>query len=221
MVLSWFYGVVYRRYEFDCPIHEVAMQIKLIPAASLFLGSYFPLALILVTQDVPNEEWRRSICKSLQFWRSCNIPRVAHPVVVYSFIATSAASLVFFLWLLRHLNGATEMTIKESKSIPNDLINYAFPYIVSFMGVELDSTGKLIGFGLFMVWLFVITYRSGQILMNPLLLAAGWQLYEIQADIEGNRRTLRALSREHVVPGRTLKSCLVQGIYVLKATKNE
>lgn len=107
------------------------------------------------------------------------------------------------------------MKVEECKTIPNDLINYVFPYIVSFMGVELGSTGKLLGFGLFMVWLFLISYRSGQILMNPLLLAVGWQLYEIQADIEGNKRSLRALSREIVVPGQRLRSCLVQGIYVL------
>lgn len=195
------------------------MQIKLIPAALLFLGSYFPLALILAVQDVPNGDWDRPICRSMQFWRFCEIPQVAHPAMAYTFVTVSGLSLIFFLWLLRHLNGSTEMVIKESKSIPNDLINYAFPYIVSFMGVELGSIGKVIGFILFMIWLFIITHRSGQILMNPLLLAAGWQLYEIQADIEGNHRTLRALSRDRVVAEQTLKSCLVQGIYVLKADK--
>ncbi|MFL9867996.1 hypothetical protein PQR67_27800 [Paraburkholderia fungorum] len=191
------------------------MQIKLVPAVLLFLGSYFPLALILAVQDLPNEVWANPLCKSLQFWQACGIPHLAHPVIAYTFIGISGVSLIFFLWLLRHLHSSTEMKIEESKPIPNDLINYAFPYIVSFMGVELGSTGKVVGFGLFMIWLFLITYRSGQILMNPLLLAAGWQLYEIQANIEGNRRTLRALSRDNVVPDLTLKSCLVQGIYVL------
>ena len=55
--------------------------------------------------------------------------------------------------------------------------------------------------------------------MNPLLLAIGWQLYEIRADIEGNKRNLRVLSRSTVVPRQTLKSCLVQGIYVLHGQK--
>jgi len=198
------------------------MQIKLIPAVLLFLGSYFPLALILAVQDVAGEGWERPVCRSATFWQECGIPDLAHPLLAFVFIAITGISLVFFFWLLRHLHGSTEMLIKESKSIPNDLINYVFPYIVSFMGVDLGSAGKVIGFGLFMLWLFVITYRSGQILMNPLLLAAGWQLYEVQADIEGNRRMLRALSRENVVPTQTLKSCLVQGIYILsKANKND
>ena len=127
-------------------------------------------------------------------------------------------SLVFFLWLLKHLRGTTEMTIEESRTIPNDLINYVFPYIVSFMGVELGGTGKVLGFGLFMLWMFLISYRSGQILMNPLLLAVGWQLYEVKASIEGKKRSLRALSRDNVLPNQTLSSCLVQGIYVLSRT---
>lgn len=191
------------------------MQIKLIPAALLFLGSYFPLAVILAVQDVKAEFWARPLCRAPQFWLQCELPGLANSGLAYTLMAICALSLVFFLWVLRHFRGTTEMTIEECKAIPNDLINYVFPYIVSFMGVELGSTGKVLGFGLFLVWLFLISYRSGQILMNPLLLAVGWQLYEIQADIEGNKRSLRALSRDTVVPRQKLRSCLVQGIYVL------
>jgi hypothetical protein len=191
------------------------MQIKLIPAVLLFIASYFPLALILAVQDVKAEFWERPLCREAQFWSKCEMPSLANPLLAYTSIAACIVSLVFFLWVLRHFQGTTEMTIEESKAVPNDLINYVFPYIVSFMGVELGSMGKVLGFGLFLVWLFLISYRSGQILMNPLLLAVGWQLYEIQADIEGNKRSLRALSRDIVVPGQKLRSCLVQGLYVL------
>lgn len=191
------------------------MQIKLLPAALLFLGSYFPLALILAVQDIKSEFWALPICSAPKFWIECRLPDFGSPGLVWVFLAVTFFSLVFFLWLLKHLRGTTEMTIEESRTIPNDLINYVFPYIVSFMGVELGDTGKVLGFGLFMLWMFLISYRSGQILMNPLLLAVGWQLYEVKASIEGNKRSLRALSRENVLPYQTLSSCLVQGIYVL------
>jgi len=191
------------------------MQIKLIPAALLFIASYFPLALILTVQDIKVEFWDVPFCKKMKFWQHCEMPQLAHPGLAIGSVLVCMLSLMFFLWVLRHFRGATEMKIEECKPVPNDLINYVFPYIVSFMGVELGSTGKVVGFGLFMVWLFLISYRSGQILMNPLLLAVGWQLYEIRADIEGNKRSLRALSQDIVVPGQQLRSCLVQGIYVL------
>lgn len=191
------------------------MQIHLFPAILLFLGSYLPLALILAVQDIKPEFWALPLCKTLKFWTGCRFPDFGNADLVWVFLGITFLSLVFFLWLLKHLRGSTEMTIEESRTIPNDLINYVFPYIVSFMGVELSETGKVLGFGLFMLWMFLISYRSGQILMNPLLLAVGWQLYEVNASIEGKKRSLRALSRESVLPNQTLSSCLVQGIYVL------
>ena len=197
------------------------MQINLLPATLLFLGSYFPLALILAVQDIKPESWALPICKAPKFWAECYFPDFGNPGLVWTFLAVTFLSLVFFLWLLKHLRGTTEMTIEESRTIPNDLINYVFPYIVSFMGVELGGTGKVLGFGLFMLWMFLISYRSGQILMNPLLLAVGWQLYEVKALIEGKQRSLRALSRENVLPNQTLSSCLVQGIYVLSKASSK
>jgi hypothetical protein len=191
------------------------MQIKLIPAVLLFLGSYFPLALILAIQDIKADYWMLPNCLYPSRWASCQLPELANPVLVWTFLIVTLVSLIFFLFVLKHLPGSTEMKVEESITIPNDLINYVFPYIVSFMGVELSATGKLLGLGLFMVWMFLLSYRSGQILMNPLLLVSGWQLYEIQARIEGNSRSLRALSKDSVLPGQTLRSCLVQGIYVL------
>lgn len=197
------------------------MQIKLVPAALLFLGSYFPLALILAVQDIKSEFWELPVCRVPNFWVECRLPYFGNPGLVWGFLTVTFLSLVFFLWLLKHLRGTTEMTIEESRTIPNDLINYVFPYIVSFMSVQFDSTGTVLGFSLFMLWMFLISYRSGQILMNPLLLAVGWQLYEVKANIEGKRRSLRALSRENVLPNQTLSSCLVQGIYVLSKAANK
>lgn len=195
------------------------MQINFVAAIFLFLGSYFPLSLILAVQDVKAVSWAQPLCRSIEFWRKCSLPSLENPGMAWTFLGISAFSLVFFLYALRHFGGQHEMEIEESKTIPNDLINYVFPYVVSFMGLDLGSTGKTLGFILFLAWMFLISYRSGQILMNPLLLVAGWQLYEIRADIEGNKRQLRALSRQLVQPKQRLSSCFIQGIYVLSKPK--
>jgi hypothetical protein len=195
------------------------MQINFFAATFLFLGSYLPLAVILTVQDVKPESWSLPLCRSTQFWIDCSIPTLSNPTLALSFLAISAGSLLFFLYALRYFDGQYEMTIEESKTIPNDLINYVFPYVVSFMGLELDNVGKTLGFLIFLTWMFFISYRSGQILMNPLLLVTGWQLYDIRADIEGNKRQLRALSREPVYPNQRLRSCFIQGIYVLSKPK--
>lgn len=192
------------------------MQVKLIPSALLFFGSYFPLSVILLLQDVTDDSWAKSLCWSL---KNCELPVLTNPGRSLTFFTVCLISLLFFIWVINRIPGVHDLTVKESKTIPNDLINYVFPYVVSFMGLDLGNSGKFYGFIVFLVWMFLITYRSGQILMNPLLLATGWQLYEISADINGNSRSVIALSRSRIYSGDKLKSCVVQGVYVLSKFK--
>lgn len=190
------------------------MQMRLFPALILFLGSYFPLSLILLIQDIKESSWKAPLCR-LSAEYSCFLPELTNPGRAVVLLVVCALSLLVFMVLMKRLSGYSSLDVVDSKSVPNDLINYVFPYVVSFMGLDLGIDGKLYGFLLFIVLMFVITYRSGQILMNPLLLVAGWQLYELNIVTEGHRRCVNALSKEQVKAGDHLESCLVQGIYVL------
>jgi hypothetical protein len=190
------------------------MQMRLFPALILFLGSYFPLSLILLIQDVKESSWKAPLC-SISEVTSCVLPELANPIRALVLLVVCAISLCIFMVLMKNLSGHSELEVVDSKSVPNDLINYVFPYVVSFMGLDLGVDGKFFGFLLFIVLMFVITYRSGQILMNPFLLVAGWQLYELNIVTEQHKRCVRALSKEQIKSGDHLESCLVHGIYVL------
>lgn len=190
------------------------MQVRLLPGLALFVGSYFPLGLILLLQDVKEEYWHRTFCVPMTS-TACSLPQLSNPgrTIVFAFVCL--VSLIAFLWLLRRLPAKTEMTVVDAKAVPNDLINYVFPYVVSFMGLDVGSSGRFYGLLFFMFWMFLITYRSGQILMNPLLLVAGWQLFELNVTMEGHPRCVKALSRDRIVAGDRLVTCVVQGIHVL------
>lgn len=190
------------------------MQMRLFPALILFLGSYFPLSLILLIQDIKETSWKAPLCKITEV-SSCFLPELTNPGRALVLFGICAVSLVIFMVLMKNLSGYSSLEVVDSKSVPNDLINYVFPYVVSFMGLDLGIDGKFFGFLLFIVLMFVITYRSGQILMNPCLLVAGWQLYEMNIVTEGHKRCVKALSKEQVRSGDHLESCLVHGIYVL------
>lgn len=190
------------------------MQMRLLPALILFLGSYFPLSLILVVQDIKEASWEESVCRAITF-AGCHLPELQNPWRALGLLVICAISLVLFVGLMKRLSAYSSLEVIDSKSVPNDLINYVFPYVVSFMGLDLGSNGKFYGFLLFIVLMFVITYRSGQILMNPFLLISGWQLYELNILTEGHRRCVKALSQDQVQPGDRLESCLIHGIYVL------
>lgn len=188
------------------------MKVKIFPALFLFLGSYFPLSVILLLQDFSETSWSQPICWSLQH---CTLPTLMNGTRSLGLFVLCLFSLGLFTWVLRSLPADHELTVTDSKTVPNDLINYVFPYVVSFMGLDLASDGKFYGFLVFLAWMFLITYRSGQILMNPLLLAIGWQLHELNVKTAGNPRSVIALAKTKVNPGDTLKFCVVQGIYVL------
>lgn len=188
------------------------MKVKLLPAAFLFLGSYFPLSVILLLQDIAEATWKQSICWSL---KNCELPTLMNGWRSLTLFVLCSISLLVFRWVLRNLPSDHEVTVKDAKTVPNDLINYVFPYVVSFMGLDLGGDGKFYGFLVFLGWMFLITYRSGQILMNPLLLAMGWQLYELNIVTAKQERTRMALSRSAVNPKDTLKCCYIQGIYIL------
>ena len=190
------------------------MQMRLFPALILFLGSYFPLSLILLIQDIKESSWQAPLCKITEV-SSCLLPELTNPGRALGLLGICAVSLVIFMVLMKNLSGYSSLEVVDSKSVPNDLINYVFPYVVSFMGLDLGIDGKFFGFLLFIVLMFVITYRSGQILMNPFLLVAGWQLYEMNIVTEGHKRCVKALSKEQIKSGDHLESCLVHGINVL------
>jgi hypothetical protein len=192
----------------------VDMEMRLFPALILFLGSYFPLSLILLIQDIKESNWKAPLCKITEV-SSCYLPELENPVRALGLLGICAVSLAIFMIVMKRFSGYSSLDVVDSKSISNDLINYVFPYVVSFMGLDLGVDGKFFGFLLFVVLMFVITYRSGQILMNPFLLVAGWQLYELNIVTEGHKRCVKALSKELVRPGDHLESCLIHGIYVL------
>lgn len=161
------------------------MQFRLISAMVLFVGSYFPLALILLVQDVQKKFLDASFCR----WASrssCTFQILAHPAYAWSCVLVTGLALLITQWGLRKVKLRFDVEVIEAKSIPNDLINYVFPYVVSFMGLSFDDSGKMLGFAVFLVVLFVITYKSGQIVMNPFLIIFGWKIYEVKMAIGQN-----------------------------------
>jgi len=193
------------------------MQFRLIAAVFVFLGSYFPLALILALQDVSPASWSAPVCASL---KDCSLPTLSHPMLSAVGVVTTGLCLLITFKLLAALRYKYPIEVIESKPVPSELISYSFPYIVSFMGVDYGSTGKIAGLLAFLAWLFLITYRAGQIVMNPILLILGWSLYEAKIRINGHDRIVKLLSKACPTPGRY--NCQeVQGSYITDGAHDE
>jgi hypothetical protein len=194
------------------------MQLRTSSAFALYVGSYLPLGLVLFVQDVDPVAVRREFCPPLAwFGEGCVVP-LMHPWWAVGTVAIGIACLILTTLTLRAIGTTRQLKVAEAKHIPADLINYAIPYIVSFMGLDFGSPTKLLGFGVFFVWIFWITYRSGQIVMNPILIVFGWRLYEIKYSFIGiNKPWLgRALFRGEVEPDKVYRKGSLQDVMILR-----
>lgn len=116
---------------------------------------------------------------------------------------------------LKKIDYPFAVNVKKYKPIPNEIINYTFPYVVSFMGISYDEPQKLIGFLVFLLWMFAITYKSGQILMNPLLIIMRWRLYEATIVISNVEKDVRILAHGELKIGNVTAQT-IQDFYIVK-----
>jgi hypothetical protein len=197
------------------------MQLRKVSAFALYIGSYLPLGLVLLVQDLDLHVVESGICKPA-YWAvgACRTPLI-HPWWSLGIVGLGIFCLLMTLWTLNAIGAPRQIKVFEAKYIPADLINYSVPYIVSFMGLDFASPTKLLGFGVFFIWIFWITYRSGQIVMNPILIVFGWRLYEIKFSYlqSGDELIGRALSKGDVEPNRIYRQSSLQDVMIVRESE--
>jgi hypothetical protein len=191
------------------------MQFRLLAAIVVFLGSYLPLAVILFSQNIDYGAMMRGFCWPLKAG-SCELPlHDAGYSAGFLMITTLCfGATVVSLELVRPTQ---DIVVKESEYVPADLMNYTLPYVVSFMGVDYNEINKFIGFCVFLGWMFWLTHKSGQIFLNPLLIALGWRFYNFTYSFAGSssQHKGRALVKGHLDAGPH-RQWPVQDIQIIK-----
>ena len=159
------------------------------------------------------------VCLSADAFSSgrCHLP-LLHPYWSITVALFSGVCVILTLIALRSIKMHLRICISDAKHVPTDLINYVIPYVVSFMGIDFGSISKLAGFGVFYFWMYWITFRSGQIIMNPLLVVFGWRLFEIRYRYLQSEDvfTGRVLARLEIEPGQTYRKSELQDIMIVK-----
>ncbi|RYY46802.1 MAG: hypothetical protein EOO06_13725 [Chitinophagaceae bacterium] len=178
------------------------MELRLVFAAAIFLGSYLPLSIILLVQDLKEDLMSRPFCPTLrQFSSECELPFNNSWLSIGLAICCLACFLIT-IFAIRCQQEPQRVSIIESKQIPADLINYVMPYVVSFMSLDYSQINKVLGFALFMLWIFWLSYRTGQVILNPILIILGWKLYEIKYKYQNSptERVDKALAKTEFKP---------------------
>ena len=180
-----------------------------------------PLSVILLARDYEYATLSHPVC-----WYpftedpECVLP-LRNPSYSLGIFVTCLICFAITLLVLRLTKAKRSIVILDAKYIPTDLINYALPYVVAFVTIEYHETGKFLGFLVFLAWMFWITYKSGQIILNPFLIAFGWRLYEIPYTFPGDnaKQNGKALVDSVVAPGDRRSYMTVQDVVILRATR--
>lgn len=195
------------------------MQLWIPSALAIYLASYLPLSVILMAQDIDLSAVSHGVCavSEVRNW-NCASP-LLHPVASSSLVLLCGVCMLISLFALKIIPTKTKIIALESKHIPADLINYVVPYILSFVSLSFDDKTKMIGFLIFLAWIFWITFKSGQIVMNPVLAVLGWKLYEVKYSYAGSKDvfTGRILSTVEIVPSQTYKQGSLQDVLIVKS----
>jgi hypothetical protein len=195
--------------------------LRLSTSIVIFLGSYLPLALILLVQDFNYDLIERSPCWHIGAGSSdCVIP-LAHPKFSLAILIICFSCFCMSLAALSLARPKLPIDITEAKYILAELMSYTLPYVVSFMSIGYQDAGKFTGLTIFLAWMFWITYKSGQLILNPLLTVFGWRLYEIKYVFPGDDtvQNARALGKGIIESGRRYPHIVVRDVFIVRPSE--
>lgn len=162
------------------------MKPKLLTATLLFISAYSPLFLILAVKD-------------FDFY--CSL-RFNHPIGISILLGISVLSVILLFATIGSIKrGNMPVKIKVVKNRSVDLINYTIPYIVSFFGFDLSKVEDIISLSIFLLLLLLLTVKSKSVFMNPILLLAGYNLYDLEYEFDGKPLSTIVISKHEMKPG--------------------
>jgi hypothetical protein len=138
------------------------MKVRVWTSIIFFLSSYAPLAPIILFKDY-------------DFTKHAFRNPTAVAIVVS--IALAASGLLFVA--MRQIRQGVLVTVRNVSNKSGELVNYTIPYMISFFGFDLSDANAIFAFMFFLALMYVLTVRTQNIFINPLLALRGWALYDV------------------------------------------
>lgn len=162
------------------------MKPKLITSILLFVSAYAPLFIILAVKDF-------DFSSTYKF---------KHSIPIYILLGLTVISIVLLFVAIGSIKrGNMPVKVKSIKSRSVDLINYTIPYIVSFFGFDLSKTEDVVSLTIFLLLMLLMTIKSKSVFMNPILLLAGYNLYDLEYEFDGKTNSTIVISKHDMRNG--------------------
>lgn len=146
------------------------MKLRFLSSLLIFLSAYSPLSIIFLIQDFDLEK-----------------KELMHATIVWSIIGVSIISCILTWTAIRFLRiSSPPIIVKSVSNRSGELINYSIPYMISFFVMDLGNLKLLLSFGFFMFIMYVLTMKTHNIFINPMLAVMGYKLYDVKYERNGN-----------------------------------
>lgn len=139
------------------------MKLKLIPALVIFVSSYFPLVLVLAIKDFD--------FSARQFH---------NPAVVSVLLVLSVFACAVTLLAAKSAKDGVVVTLTKVSNKSADMFTYTIPYMIAFYKFDLADLNMVLSLAVFMALMFLLSYRTQTLFVNPVLAIAGYGLYDCQ-----------------------------------------
>jgi hypothetical protein len=138
------------------------MQTRRLVSVVFFLSSYAPLAPIIIFKDV-----------------DLHTRTFRHPHAVEIVAALAVLSIAVLLMAMHAVVEGAEVCVQSVNNQSGELVNYTIPYMISFFAFDLGNWNDIFAFLFFLALMYVLTLRTQNVLINPVLALFGWSLYEV------------------------------------------
>jgi len=123
----------------------------------LFLSSYLPLFLILMIKNWPN----------------------LITIGIFVFVVVYSSVWIAVIWSSER-GTAEYYKVLKAEDKTKESLNYLVPYIISFIGFDLSKWQDWSALGILLLILFVVSFNSDLLYINPLLSIFKYRVYSIE-----------------------------------------
>ena len=156
------------------------MQLHFLSALAIFVSGYAPLGLILIIKDLDEKTY---------------FPE--HPVRAVIIFGVIIFCILMAISAAKNIKQGTPVKITKVSNKSGDMFTYTIPYMMSFYKFDLGDWKLLLCLFVFLGLMFILSYRTQNVFVNPVLALAGYGLYDCQFKEGEQEKQGLLLSKTH------------------------
>lgn len=162
------------------------LKLKLWTSLVVFISAYSPLMIILAIQQMDFSKPFRPVNMSIIL------------------LAVAVIGSIIVLLVVRSIKSGLNVGVVKASNKSGDMFSYTIPYILAFMKVDFGDLKTILSIFLFMLLLFMMSYRSQTVFVNPILAIFGYMLIDCTFNRDGKEIQAMVISKKPITSGETV-----------------